>query len=79
VRVSLCTADGTIELVVEDNGAGFDWKAALAPDRGRKGFGLASMRERTEFSGGAFAVEAINGTTVIRASWPRERVLAMSR
>jgi len=79
VRVSLGTTNGTIELVVEDNGAGFDWKAALAPDRGRKGFGLASMRERTEFSGGAFAVEAINGTTVIRASWPRERVLAMSR
>jgi len=79
VSVSLSSRNGTIELVVEDNGAGFDCKAALAPDHGRKGFGLASMRERTEFSGGTFVVEAVNGTTVIRASWPRERILPMPR
>lgn len=79
VCVSVVKHNGAIELRVDDNGAGFDWKAALAPDRGRKGFGLASMRERTEFSGGKFSVEASNGTTVIRASWPQEAVLAMLR
>lgn len=77
VRVSLGTNSGALELVVADNGAGFDWNAALAADRGRKGFGLASMRERTEFSGGTFAVEAMNGTTVIRAFWPLEKLRAM--
>jgi len=57
--------DGRIELVIEDNGIGFDMESV------KSGFGLGSMRERAEFSGGAFGVESLLGKgTIIRASWP---------
>jgi signal transduction histidine kinase len=59
---------GRIELVVEDNGIGFDMESI------RKGLGLGSMRERAEFSGGSFDIGSLKGKgTVIRASWPIEQ------
>jgi signal transduction histidine kinase len=59
---------GRIELVVEDNGTGFDMESI------RKGLGLGSMRERAEFSGGSFDIGSLKGKgTVIRASWPIEQ------
>jgi signal transduction histidine kinase len=60
--------DDRIELVIEDNGIGFDMKTI------KKGLGLGSMRERAEFSGGSFDIESIRGKrTLIRASWPIEQ------
>ncbi len=36
-----------------------------------QGFGLSSMKERTEFSGGTFCLETGPGVgTSIKASWP---------
>jgi signal transduction histidine kinase len=65
VRLSLKKKEDGIELVVEDYGLGFDI------NNFKKGFGIASMRERTELSGGSFTIESTQeaGTT-IRASWP---------
>jgi signal transduction histidine kinase len=55
--------DDRIELVIQDNGIGFDIESI------KKGSGLGSMRERAEFSLGSFDIESVKGT-VIRASWP---------
>jgi signal transduction histidine kinase/ligand-binding sensor protein len=65
VRLSLKKMGNRIEFVIEDNGIGFDL------EKSKRGFGLGSMKERTELSGGTFTVESIKGRgTVIHASWP---------
>jgi PAS domain S-box-containing protein len=65
-NISLRRMEGMIELVIKDNGIGFDLEEAP-----RKGLGLSSMKERIELSGGSFTIESATGTgTIIRASWP---------
>jgi len=72
VRLSLRKTDATIALAVEDNGLGFNPEDVLSVESSRRGIGLASMRERTEFSGGSFSIESTVGRgTIVRASWPR--------
>jgi signal transduction histidine kinase len=69
--LSLRKMDGRIELVLKDNGQGFDMKKVLGSESTKWGFGLTSMRERTELSGGSFAIESAEGKgTTVRASWP---------
>ena len=71
VHLSLGKMDGRIELVLKDNGQGFDLKQALASERMKRGLGLTSMRERTELSGASFAIESKEGKgTTIHVSWP---------
>ena len=48
-----------LQLVIKDDGQGFDPEAA--PDPSRKSFGLASMRERVESLGGALTLESQPG------------------
>jgi signal transduction histidine kinase len=55
INVSLTTADGTLKLIVEDNGIGFNIPEALAK---RESFGLAGMNERVTLLGGSFQVES---------------------
>jgi PAS domain S-box-containing protein len=63
-----------IELVIEDNGRGFDLEEKPFAENPDRGLGLTSMRERAEILGGSFAVESIQGSgTTIRVSWPVER------
>jgi PAS domain S-box-containing protein len=71
VRVFLRGTDGHIELLVKDEGQGFDVEGQRSEKGLSTGFGLISMKERTELSGGAFSVESSKdrGTT-IRALWP---------
>ena len=70
VTVSLRETDGQIELVIEDNGQGFDVEDVRSVKGSRVGFGLTSMKERTELSGGTLAIESTPGAgTVVRASW----------
>jgi PAS domain S-box-containing protein len=65
VRLTLRKMEGRIKLSIEDNGAGFDQESI------KQGLGLTSMRERTELSGGTFAVDSIPGKgTTIQAQWP---------
>ena len=71
IHLSLRKEGGSIEMTVEDNGQGCNLEKVLAMGSLRKGLGLASMKERTELSGGSFAIESVRGKgTVIRALWP---------
>jgi len=70
VRISLRKVHNKMELFVEDNGCGFSVQRRLFLNDSRRGLGLTSMRERTELSGGSFAIESAEGMgTIIRASW----------
>jgi signal transduction histidine kinase len=71
VRVFLGSTDGHIELLVRDEGQGFDMEELRSEKGFSAGFGLISMKERTELSGGAFSVESSRGKgTAVRACWP---------
>jgi signal transduction histidine kinase len=60
-------SDGTRRLAVCDDGSGFDVSEATTQ---RKGFGLTSMRERSEALPGAFAVESSPGSgTTVMVTW----------
>jgi PAS domain S-box-containing protein len=71
VRVSLRKKGDVLELVIEDNGRGFDLEGTLTTEDVETGFGITSMKERTELSGGSFSIESKTGTgTTVRAAWP---------
>jgi PAS domain S-box-containing protein len=71
VRVSLRKKGDVLDLVIEDNGGGFDLQRVLNAEDGETGFGITSMKERTELSGGSFSIESKTGAgTTVRASWP---------
>ena len=71
VYLGLRKVDGAIELLIKDNGNGFDPESLSSREISKKGMGLSSMRERVEFSGGSFSIESVQGKgTVIRALWP---------
>jgi signal transduction histidine kinase len=59
VRVVLRYVPGVVELVVEDDGAGFPATTQQRPDGDH--FGLMGMRERARLMGGSFAVETAPG------------------
>ncbi len=71
VRISLRKVHNKMDLFVQDNGCGFSVQHPLFQDNSRRGLGLTSMKERTELSGGSFAVESAEGKgTMIHAWWP---------
>jgi PAS domain S-box-containing protein len=71
VRIHLRKRAGRIELSVRDNGKGFEPARAFSRQVEKAGYGLVSMRERTELSSGSFLLEPNEGNgTRIRASWP---------
>jgi PAS domain S-box-containing protein len=71
VRLFMRKTEGGVELVIQDNGRGFDVKEALSAESSGQGLGVPSMRERAELSGGSFTIESIVGKgTTIRSSWP---------
>ena len=71
VHFSLQKSDNNLELLIRDNGQGFNLEEISSPVRPRSGLGLTSLRERIELSGGSFAIESKEGKgTTINASWP---------
>jgi signal transduction histidine kinase len=71
VHFRLRKNDGRMELILQDNGQGFNLEKVLSLESTGRGLGLRSMRERTDLSGGSFAIESAEGKgTIIRASWP---------
>jgi PAS domain S-box-containing protein len=71
VYLMLRRTQDKIEMVIQDNGQGFDLEDV------RQGFGMGSMRERTELSGGSFIIESVRGKgAAIRASWPIDQLSA---
>jgi signal transduction histidine kinase len=73
VAVSLQNSDTHLDLVIRDNGQGFDRQEIQIREGAGKGLGLSSMKERAQFSGGSLTIDSgrEKGTT-IRASWPLE-------
>jgi PAS domain S-box-containing protein len=71
VSVSLSKENESLELIIEDNGRGFDPESVLETEDVETGFGITSMKERTELSGGSFSIESREGGgTIVRAVWP---------
>jgi PAS domain S-box-containing protein len=69
--VRLLRSSGNIELIVEDDGCGFDLAQARRRGSGGYGMGLTNMRERAEVTGGSLSLEAAKGAgTVVRAVFP---------
>lgn len=69
VRVRLLRLPTGIELIIEDNGCGFDLQEM--PSGRLRGIGLASMQERVKMSGGDFSIRSAQRIgTVVRAAWP---------
>lgn len=73
-RISISLARiGTkvIELKVEDDGIGFDLAEVAVRSGSDRGYGLVSMRERADFSGGLFHLSSSPGSgTLVRVTWP---------
>ncbi|MBI5604396.1 MAG: two-component sensor histidine kinase, partial [Deltaproteobacteria bacterium] len=60
----------SLEFKIKDNGQGFDQERFLKVDSDQKGFGLSSMKDRTELSGGTFKLKTAPGRgTIISALW----------
>jgi len=71
VHFCLKKTDSVIELVINDNGEGFEMEDILSGDPSGRGLGITSMRERTELSGGSFSIETRKGSgTTVQSSWP---------
>jgi len=65
IRLALRKNGREVELAIEDNGIGFNL------ENYRKGFGLESMKERADLSGGTLTIGSTIGKgTIIIASWP---------
>jgi len=66
VRVSLRQQGRFIELMINDDGVGFDTEHQMTGRKGNVGFGLLHMRERVEMSGGSFTIHSVRdkGTTI---------------
>ena len=71
LAVELGTADGVLQLVVRDDGQGFDVPAARARAARGESQGLLSMRERVALAGGELEIDSSPGHgTAIRARIP---------
>lgn len=72
ISISLARVGGKmIELKVEDDGIGFDLAEVVVRSGSDRGYGLVSMRERADFSGGLFHLAAAPGQgTQVRVTWP---------
>jgi signal transduction histidine kinase len=77
-RYSLLRNEDTLELVLQDDGIGFDLAETLSGDDPHKGTGLSSMRARVEQTMGRFRIKTEKDAGVlIRASWPGVSVQAV--
>jgi len=61
VSVVISRSDATLQVIVEDNGCGFDVAAMAARPPFRRGLGLDGMRERLSLIGGTLEVESTVG------------------
>ena len=61
VSVIVRRADATLQVIIEDNGCGFDAAAQRGKTGKRRGLGLDGMRERLGLIGGALEVESAVG------------------
>jgi len=79
VSVVIEHVNAMIQLVIEDDGCGFNTGAAVEDAESREGFGLAGMRERLLSLGGELEIESSvgAGTTIFaRIPFESQRLLA---
>jgi PAS domain S-box-containing protein len=70
VQLQLKKFKSHLNLIIQDNGRGFNLDKAMALKTSRRGFGLASMRERAELSGASFEINSAGDTgTMIKVVW----------
>ncbi len=70
VHLSLKKTDHAIELVIRDNGRGFDTEEILSWEGAKRGMGLSSMKERAELSKGTLLIESVIGKgATIKVTW----------
>ncbi len=70
--VELRQTDDEVELLIRDDGIGFDVDAALKKAEAGSGFGLLGMDERVRLANGRFSIESALGSgTVVRVHFPR--------
>lgn len=70
VTLSLRHEDGNIQLMIQDNGDGFQVEEAMMPETNGDSIGLSSMKERCELSGGTFSIQSQRGEgTTVSADW----------
>ena len=75
VHLSLHLIDDAVKLKVHDNGKGFDLTKAISLRPSRRGFGLASMRERAQLSGARFQIDSVEGKgTTLRVVWDAKTI-----
>jgi signal transduction histidine kinase len=71
VSVVIEHVNAMVQLVIEDNGCGFNTRAAIKRADSQKGFGLAGMRDRLSLLGGKLEIESSAGVgTTIFARIP---------
>ena len=59
VDITCGLTNGHLQLIISDNGCGFDVDEVLnTKDQEKTGLGLLSMKERAEFSNGSFTIES---------------------
>jgi len=66
-RLELTSSENTIQVVIQDNGVGFEIDEFLGPSPNTKTLGLISMRERLALIGGEFRISSRpgKGTTIL--------------
>lgn len=77
VWVNISLHDNFLELLIKDNGCGFD-PIILELEREKKSqrFGLLSMKERTEILGGVFLLKTnVNAGTTIKVTIPKVGIM----
>jgi len=75
VDVSLKIDREAIRLVIADNGCGFEAPQLSVNSNNGRGLGLLGMKERTELSDGAFAIDSAKGCgTTVRSVWLLDRL-----
>lgn len=71
VRVLLNNNGHSLELLIKDNGIGFDAQQMDSKEWAYRGLGLVGMQERASLSGGSFFIDTNRGEgTTIRILWP---------
>nr|ASQ41203.1 Signal transduction histidine kinase [Candidatus Magnetananas rongchenensis] len=70
IQIDLKKSDNKLSLTIQDNGNGFDLSEQLSSNKGPdKRFGLISMQERVELSGGVFNIKSSDIGTIISVEW----------
>ncbi|MCF8036907.1 MAG: PAS domain S-box protein [Desulfobacteraceae bacterium] len=77
IRLSLEKTGDRIELIVSDNGAGFDPETRFDALDSMSGHGIQGMRERANVCGGEFEIDSRPGAgTRVRVSFPQQAASA---